>query len=41
MSAGQRWIDRAIELRKEIMPDEDYRQLGTVDFDNLVCFWSI
>ncbi|KAI1411461.1 tetratricopeptide repeat domain-containing protein [Hypoxylon sp. FL1857] len=38
---GNLWIERAKLLRKEILPDEEPRQLETVDFDDLVCFWSI
>lgn len=38
---GARWIERAKVLRREILPDEEERELDTVDFDNLVCFWSI
>ncbi|KAF2120075.1 tetratricopeptide repeat domain-containing protein [Lophiotrema nucula] len=38
---GTRWIERAKVLRKEILPEEEKRELDTVDFDDLVCFWSI
>ncbi|KAM7205136.1 tetratricopeptide repeat domain containing protein [Naviculisporaceae sp. PSN 640] len=38
---GNRWIERAKLLRKEIIPDEEPRELDTVDFDDLVCFWSV
>ncbi|KAL2070235.1 hypothetical protein VTL71DRAFT_13261 [Oculimacula yallundae] len=38
---GNRWIDRATLLRRQILPDEKPRELETVDFDDLVCFWSI
>lgn len=35
---GNRWVERAKLLRKEILPDEEPRDLDTVDFDDLVCF---
>ncbi len=38
---GNRWIERATLLRKQILPDEKPRELKTADFDDLVCFWSI
>lgn len=38
---GNRWVERAKVLRHEILPDEEPRELDTVDFDDLVCFWSI
>jgi hypothetical protein len=38
---GQVWIDRALLLRKSLVPDEETRELEVKDFDDLVCFWSI
>jgi len=38
---GNRWIERAQMLRREIVPDEEPKELDTVDFDDSVCFWSI
>jgi len=38
---GNRWVERAKLLRREILPDEESRELQTADFDDLVCFWSI
>ncbi|KAK1961468.1 tetratricopeptide repeat domain-containing protein [Colletotrichum sublineola] len=39
---GNRWIERAKVLRREILPNEEgSRELDTADFDALVCFWSI
>jgi hypothetical protein len=41
MEQGKRWVERAKALRREILPGEASRELDTVDFDDLVCFWSI
>ncbi|RHZ68077.1 hypothetical protein CDV55_107889 [Aspergillus turcosus] len=38
---GNRWMERAKLLRREILPDEEEKDLVTEDFDDLVCFWSI
>jgi len=38
---GKRWVERAMLLRKEILPNEVPKKLDIVDFDELVCFWSI
>jgi hypothetical protein len=35
---GNRWVERA---KLEILRDEKPRELEAVDFDDLVCFWSI
>jgi hypothetical protein len=37
---GKQWVERAMLLRKEILPNEKPRKLDTRDFDDLVCFWS-
>jgi hypothetical protein len=41
MEKGKRWVERAKQLRSEIIPGEEPRELETVDFDDLVIFWSI
>ena len=39
---GNRWIERAKLLRREILQkEEEAKELDTTDFDELVCFWSI
>jgi hypothetical protein len=38
---GKWWVERAKLLRKQILPDEEPRELEIADFDDLVCFWSI
>ena len=38
---GNNWVERAKLLRREILLEEESKELGTVDFDDLVCFWSI
>lgn len=37
---GKRWVERAMILRKQILPGE-HIEPQTADFDVLVCFWSI
>ena len=41
VETGNRWIGRAKVLRSEILPDEEPKELESVEFDDLVCFWSI
>lgn len=38
---GKRWVERAKLLRSTIVVDEEPRELDNVDFDDLVCFWSL
>lgn len=38
---GNAWIERAKQLRRDILPGEEPRELESADFDDLVCFWSI
>lgn len=38
---GKQWLERAKVLRAEILPEEKAKKLTTVDYDDLVCFWSI
>ena len=38
---GKHWVERAKQLRRDILPDEEPRELDTADFDDLVIFWSI
>ena len=37
---GKQWVERAMALRKEVLPNEEPRHLDTKDFNDLVCFWS-
>lgn len=41
MEKGERWMERAKLLRKQILPEEEPKALETADYDDLVCFWSI
>jgi hypothetical protein len=38
---GELWVERAMLLRSELLPDEEKKDLEAADFDDLVCFWSI
>jgi hypothetical protein len=38
---GELWVERAMLLRGELLPDEEKKDLEAADFDDLVCFWSI
>ncbi|KAI1819341.1 tetratricopeptide repeat domain-containing protein [Xylaria intraflava] len=38
---GKKWLERAKVLRADILPDEKPGKLTTMDFDDIVCFWSI
>lgn len=38
---GQRWIERAKEIRREILPGERQGDFDIHDFDKIVLFWSI
>ena len=41
METGNYWVERARLLRSELLLEEEVKELENVDFDNLVCFWSI
>ena len=41
VETGTYWVERAKLLRSEILLEEEVKELETVDFDDLVCFWSI
>jgi hypothetical protein len=34
-------VERAKLLRREILPEEEPKELQTADFDDLICFWSV
>ena len=38
---GNYWVERAKLLRREILPEEEPKELEIADFDGLVCFWSV
>jgi len=39
---GKKWIQRALQIRREIVPDDQKAEdeLEIEDFDKLVVFWS-
>lgn len=41
IAKGRCWVDRAKQLRRDILPEEEPKELQILDFDDLVCFWSI
>jgi hypothetical protein len=37
---GQKWIEKAKALHREVMNDGGFGELNEGDFDDLVVFWS-
>ncbi|KAL1839464.1 hypothetical protein VTJ49DRAFT_1473 [Mycothermus thermophilus] len=38
---GNRWVERAKALRREILPDEEPKELETADFDDITREWTV